>query len=115
MDYEAARLPGQAPCDYWIVRSWEFTDGCCNKIACQQRVTVQALPDAADAADTPIESRDVPEESMAAVPTEFKVSCHPNPTGGGTTIAYSLPVPGSVTVDIYDIQGRILVSLTSDE
>ncbi|MFH1312217.1 MAG: FlgD immunoglobulin-like domain containing protein [Candidatus Eisenbacteria bacterium] len=115
MDYEVARLPGQAPCNYSIVRSWEFTDGCCNTIACQQRVTVREVPGAADAADDGIAIREVPEQSVAVVPAEIRVSCRPNPTDEGTAIMYSLPVQGSVTVDIYDIQGRRVISLVRDE
>jgi hypothetical protein len=113
MRYEAARLPGQPPCDYWIVRSWEFSDGCCNMTACQQKVTVRDVPDAVDESDERIPNREVPEQSIAALPTEFQVRCHPNPTDGGTTIVYSLPVQASVSVEIYDIQGRRVISLAS--
>jgi hypothetical protein len=39
--YEAGSAAGQSPCEYVIIRGWEFTDHCCNKIACHQRVTVK--------------------------------------------------------------------------
>jgi hypothetical protein len=40
MIYEVARLPERSECGYWIIRSWEWTDGCCNKIGCSQRVEI---------------------------------------------------------------------------
>jgi hypothetical protein len=39
--YEAGREAMQSPCEYVIIRGWEFTDHCCNKIACHQRITVR--------------------------------------------------------------------------
>lgn len=41
MWYEVGRAEDQDPCDYDIVRGWEFTDGCCNKVACHQTITVR--------------------------------------------------------------------------
>jgi hypothetical protein len=38
--YEAATRAGQAPCEFIVVRSWEFSDGCCNMTHCQQVVTM---------------------------------------------------------------------------
>ncbi|MFH1312216.1 MAG: FlgD immunoglobulin-like domain containing protein [Candidatus Eisenbacteria bacterium] len=38
--YEAATRAGQAPCEFVVVRSWEFSDGCCNMTHCQQVVTM---------------------------------------------------------------------------
>jgi len=39
--YEAGSAAGQSPCEYVIIRGWEFTDHCCNKIACHQKITVK--------------------------------------------------------------------------
>ena len=111
VDYEAARLPGQSPCDYWIVRSWEFTDGCCNTVACHQKVTVQDVPDGMSPSDGQSSRPEVLAEAQGAPPSEFGVTCRPNPTDGGTTITYSLPVQAGVSVDIYDVQGRKVLSL----
>ncbi len=39
--YEVIRKPGGTPCEYKIVRLWQFHDGCCNISSCQQVVTVK--------------------------------------------------------------------------
>jgi len=39
--YEAGREALQSPCEYVIIRGFEFTDHCCNKIACHQKITVK--------------------------------------------------------------------------
>ena len=39
--YEAGSEALQSPCDYVIIRGFEFTDHCCNKIACHQKITVK--------------------------------------------------------------------------
>ena len=38
----------------------------------------------------------------------------PNPFGGRTVIAYSLPVAGSVTLEVYDITGRLVKTLVGE-
>jgi len=38
----------------------------------------------------------------------------PNPFGGRTVIAYSLPVVGAVTLEVYDITGRLVESLVDE-
>jgi hypothetical protein len=45
------------------------------------------------------------------LPTEIMVSSHPNPLRGSTTITYSLPADGHVTVEVYDINGRRIAVL----
>ena len=62
-----------------------------------------------DAAD---EGGDAIEEAVeTGLPAEFRVSCHPNPLKGSTTISLSLPAACHVSVEIYDILGRRVVSL----
>jgi hypothetical protein len=41
MSYEFGRAADQDPCEYIIIRGWEFTDGCCNKVYCHQTITVK--------------------------------------------------------------------------
>jgi hypothetical protein len=117
MTYEAARIPGQSECDYWIVRSWEFTDGCGNLAACQQRVTFRCERDF-DAQARDHEGGDEGEESNdrktgpgSLVPAELTLGSHPNPLSGATTISYALPVAGEASVEIFDIQGRKIMTL----
>jgi hypothetical protein len=45
------------------------------------------------------------------LPTEIKVSSHPNPLSGSTTITYSLPADGHVTIEVYEINGRRIAVL----
>jgi hypothetical protein len=117
MRYETARIPGQSECDYWIVRSWEFTDGCCNMAACQQRVTFHCERDltmrARDhGAGDEEQQADHPEPGLgSAAPLEYSLNSHPNPLSGSTTISYALPAGGDVSVEIYDIQGRKVAAL----
>jgi hypothetical protein len=52
MRYEVGRAAAQDPCHYMIIRGWEFTDGCCNKVACHQAITVKdTVPPALVCAD----------------------------------------------------------------
>jgi hypothetical protein len=50
-------------------------------------------------------------EPDVVVPTELKVSSHPNPLTRATTISYAMPVDGRVTVVVYDVQGRTVTAL----
>jgi hypothetical protein len=59
---------------------------------------------------TPQDSVDEP------VPTMFEVTgTFPNPAKPSATIHYAVPVAGRVTVEIYDIQGRKVVTLLDQE
>jgi hypothetical protein len=68
-------------------------------------VVVAPVPDADS--DPGVIDRDV------MLPSEVTVSSHPNPLTGSTTISYSLPVGGSVTIEVYDINGRIVAGLVN--
>jgi hypothetical protein len=117
MTYEEARIPGQSECDYWIVRSWEFTDGCCNIAACEQRVRFRCDRDlSVRARDHEDGSEDEESDQTRLVegstgPAELALSSHPNPLSDGTTITYALPAAGEVSVEIFDIQGRKVTTL----
>ncbi|MFH1312218.1 MAG: FlgD immunoglobulin-like domain containing protein [Candidatus Eisenbacteria bacterium] len=118
MSYETARLPGRSECDYSVIRSWEFTDGCCNMVACQQRVTFRCERDL-DTRARDHEDGDEDEESdrrepgtESPVPAQLALSSQPNPLSGATTIRYALPAAGDVSVAIFDIQGREVAILT---
>jgi hypothetical protein len=117
MRYEAATFPGQSECDYRIVRSWEFTDGCCNIAACQQRVRVRCEPDLAVQARNHDERREYEESDQSrlvpelAEPVAISLGSHPNPLSGSTTITYALPASGVAAVEVFDIQGRRVTTL----
>ncbi len=51
------------------------------------------------------------ENSIVLIPTEFTISNYPNPFNPTTTIQYSLPKPGNVKVQIYDITGSLVNEL----
>jgi hypothetical protein len=46
-----------------------------------------------------------------AVPTEFSMTGSPNPTRGNVTISLALPADGDLSLDIYDVQGRVVTTL----
>ena len=50
------------------------------------------------------------------LPSEFAIaSVYPNPFNAMTTISYQLPEASEVTIKIYDIQGREIVTLINDK
>ncbi|MFH1219018.1 MAG: FlgD immunoglobulin-like domain containing protein [Candidatus Eisenbacteria bacterium] len=51
-----------------------------------------------------------------ALPTEFGVTgIVPNPLSGSTTISFAMPTSGKTTVDIYDMLGRKVTALLSQD
>jgi hypothetical protein len=78
LTYEGIMVPGPCKYEFTVVRSWEFTDGCCNKIQCQQVVTVvdtvpptlTCAPDDTIPCNTPAVFTD----------PEALDNCDPNPT-----------------------------------
>ena len=49
------------------------------------------------------------------IPTEFELkSAYPNPFNPVTTIKYGLPEDGFVSLEIYDVNGRVVESLVND-
>jgi hypothetical protein len=63
----------------------------------------------------PVESRNSGDQGMLesgiAVPREFSVRGVPNPAGTSASIRYALPMDSKVTVEILDIQGRLVTKL----
>lgn len=53
----------------------------------------------------------VPEVPVSA---EGSMALYPNPATGSFNISYQLPVPQSVSIDIYDMTGRKIVSFTKN-
>jgi hypothetical protein len=49
-----------------------------------------------------------PQESAGALPEVFSMTGRPNPLRASVTINLALPAEGDVSVDIYDIQGRVV-------
>ena len=52
-------------------------------------------------------------QSEIAVPREFSVRGVPNPAGTSASIRYALPMESRVTVEIVDIQGRVVAKLVN--
>ncbi|NUN08387.1 MAG: T9SS type A sorting domain-containing protein [Ignavibacteriaceae bacterium] len=58
---------------------------------------------------------DIAEFSASAIPSEYQLRQNfPNPFNPSTTINYQLPVAGLVTLKIYDILGREIVTLVNE-
>ncbi len=54
-------------------------------------------------------------EEMDGIPTQFELrQNYPNPFQSTTTIRYGLPEPARVTIEVFDLLGRRVASLTED-
>jgi hypothetical protein len=52
------------------------------------------------------------DDPAISAPTEFQLlAAHPNPFNSTTTIGYSLPVAGMVSLSVYDLTGREVTRL----
>jgi hypothetical protein len=47
----------------------------------------------------------------SAIASEYSLSVYPNPFNPSTTISYTLPIAGEVTIAVYDVQGRLVGKL----
>lgn len=55
------------------------------------------------------------EEQFAEIPVEFSLlHNYPNPFNPVTTIPFSIPVPSNVTIEVYDIIGRMVARIADD-
>ncbi len=64
----------------------------------------------------PNEPGTIVDEKQDQVPEGFALhQNHPNPFNPSTTIAYELPEPGFVTIKIYDLSGRLVRILVSEQ
>ena len=45
--------------------------------------------------------------------TAFKVNVYPNPVSGTSTVLYTLPEAGKVLINLYDINGKLISNLLS--
>ena len=53
----------------------------------------------------------VAEDTPIPVSASLAVSAHPNPFNPSCEVHFSLPVDGAVSVEIFDVQGRLVRSL----
>jgi hypothetical protein len=78
MSYEAGRQAGQSPCEYVIIREWQFTDHCCNLTACRQKITVKdTVPPVLTCAEDATISCRAP---LVFTDPEVRDNCDPRPT-----------------------------------
>ena len=60
----------------------------------------------------------VPTTAVAPEPpkpiTEVELAIYPTPSNGAATLAYALPTRGTVTLEIYDVQGRLVRQLVNE-
>ena len=71
-----------------------------------------------DSIYTPVVITSIDEGEIAKVPlpVEFELfNCFPNPFNPSTTIKYSIPVNSMVTIKVYDVLGREIVTLLNEE
>jgi hypothetical protein len=54
------------------------------------------------------------DDDGTALPKEFTAGNHPNPFNAATIIDFSLPKPGDVTIDIYDMLGRRVSTIVNE-
>jgi hypothetical protein len=53
-------------------------------------------------------------ETSSIIPTEFAITgAYPNPFNSATTISYSLPEAGDVTLSMFDANGRLVETLAA--
>jgi len=68
-----------------------------------------------DPTTIPDESRSTGDQTLLqselAVPREFSVRGVPNPAGTSASIRYAIPTDSKVTVEILDVQGRLITKL----
>lgn len=55
---------------------------------------------------------DAPEPIVDVVPTRFELgACRPNPIASASTMRYAVPRPAYVSIRLYDITGRVVLTL----
>ena len=51
---------------------------------------------------------------MQPIPEEFLLkNAYPNPFNPVTTLEFGLPVDGNVSIDVYNLQGRVIATLAN--
>ncbi|MEE8573285.1 MAG: T9SS type A sorting domain-containing protein, partial [Gemmatimonadota bacterium] len=54
-------------------------------------------------------------EEQTAEAVSLRLKAFPNPTRGGTTLAFNMPVTAIVNVKIYDVSGRLIRRIAGEE
>ena len=59
---------------------------------------------------------DVPQDDQAVQPTKFDLTAvYPNPFNAQATISYSVPYPSYVSLNVYDLSGRLVTTLADGD
>jgi ribosomal protein S26 len=93
-------------CDYTITRIWTATDGCGNTATTMQVITVQP-------GDTDLEEG-VTEQSIGRT-NGITLAAWPNPTALKSTINFNVPFAGRVTLEVFNMDGKLIETLYSGE
>jgi Secretion system C-terminal sorting domain len=55
-------------------------------------------------------------QDVAQLPQAIEVRpCYPNPFNPGTTVVYELPLPGAVSLKVYNLLGQVVCTLAEGE
>lgn len=80
------------------------------------RYALEAIPEFEDDMDQWAAKYIVPESTSTDLPSEFSLSANfPNPFNPATTISYALPDDGTIVFTVYDLQGRVIYSLSRSQ
>jgi flagellar hook assembly protein FlgD len=60
-----------------------------------------------------VADEDLPGATAKALPPQVSVTSHPNPLQTSVTIRLALPAAGNVSMEIYDVRGRRVVTMAS--
>ena len=100
-------LPGFELGDNIELRVWDAKQG--------QEIRVESHLSNDQYGMTPLTSGSITVYDMLAVPEDFNLSQnYPNPFNPSTTIEFSVPNDGHITLNVYDITGRLVNTLVNE-
>jgi hypothetical protein len=80
---------------------------------CRAPAPTPTAPEGEAPTDDPMVRPETP--PVVDIPKEFAVSGYPNPAGPSATIRYALPVNSRVTIEVFDVQGRSVITLLDQD
>jgi len=52
------------------------------------------------------------EPNIKTVPVAYSIGCYPNPSRNATTVRFTLPRKGEISIDVYDVSGKRVSTVT---